>query len=65
MDTIKISILEDGTIKTETDKISGPNHQTAEMFLRGVQEKLGGDVTITHKHGGHEHVHTHEDQHQH
>lgn len=62
-DTIKITILEDGTIKTETDKVSMPNHQNAEMFLRDVGKLAGGTVERknksghTHTHGGITHTH--------
>lgn len=43
-DIIKIEILPDGTIKSETDKVSGPNHQSAESFLGDVAKKAGGQV---------------------
>lgn len=70
MDTINITILEDGTIKTETDKVSMPNHSNAERFLLAMADLCGGTVerrrrvhigaTLTvhdHEHG--EHTHTH------
>lgn len=44
-DVIKINILPDGTIKSETDKVSGPNHQSAESFLGDMAKKAGGQVT--------------------
>jgi hypothetical protein len=43
-DTFKITILEDGTIKTETDKVSMPNHANAEAFLREMGRLAGGSV---------------------
>lgn len=44
-DQVAITILEDGTIKMETDKISGPNHLSAENFLREVSKLAGGETT--------------------
>ena len=44
MDKIIITILDDGTIKTETDAVSMPNHQNAEAFLREVGRLTGGVV---------------------
>ena len=65
-DIINISILEDGTIKMETDKVSMPNHLNAENFLREIGKVAGGKVGITHKHGHHAHTHAlGEHQHQH
>lgn len=66
-DIIKIEILEDGTIKTTTDPISGPNHQSAESFMRTITSLAGGAVSrikraLTHAHAHvHGHVHTHGD----
>ena len=34
MDTMKITILDDGTVKVETNTISQANHMTAEAFMR-------------------------------
>lgn len=63
MDKIKISILDDGTIKVETDKISMPNHMNAEAFLRQMAELAGGEVERKHKHG-YVHIHQNESQQQ-
>lgn len=57
-DRIKISILEDGTIKTDNDGISQPNHQSAEGFLRDVGRLAGGRTEIKLK-SAHLHTHTH------
>ena len=67
-DKIKITILEDGTLKIEADKISQANHVTAEAFMREVKKLAGGSVTITNKaaHAEHGHSHSHgQDAHQH
>jgi len=44
-DNIEFSILEDGTIKITTDKVSMPNHVNAEQFLRAVSQLAGGKTT--------------------
>lgn len=58
MDRITITILEDGTIKTETDEVSNGNHQSAEGFLRDVG-KLAGGIIERKKKAGHTHTHSH------
>jgi hypothetical protein len=64
-DKIQITILPDGTIKMETDKISGPNHLSAEKFVKAVHELAGGETTATrkvvamHNQVHDEHTHTH------
>ena len=63
-DTIKITVLEDGTIKTETDKVSMPNHANAEAFLRDMGRLAGGPVVRKAKHGF-VLSHTHQDGHTH
>jgi hypothetical protein len=74
MDTLKITILPDGTIKTETDKVSMPNHANAEAFLRETARLAGGTTTVKAKqghhhhhtgHGAHEHDHAHDHAHDH
>lgn len=70
MDKIIIEVLEDGTIKTTTDKVSMPNHSNAEGFLREMARlaggtvkrvmRLGADLTSAlraHTHDGHTHSH--------
>ena len=61
VDTIKIEILEDGTISIDTDAISGQNHVSADSFLAEITKLAGGErVTekkrargayVVHKHG--------------
>ena len=51
MDKLTITILEDGTIKTDSDGISAPNHSNAEGFLREVVRLAGGTVKRTLKLG--------------
>jgi len=60
---MKISILEDGTIKVVTDgPVPEEHHQNAEEFLQFIQEKTGGErVTEKLRDGEHHHTHTHKD----
>lgn len=56
-DTITIEILEDGTIKMSTDKISAANHGGAEMLIREMAKEAGGKETRIRKAGAHYHEH--------
>ena len=58
-DELKFEILEDGTIRTTSDKISGANHATADAILSAVAKLAGGDVKIERRGTGHSHTHTH------
>lgn len=49
-DKIKISVLEDGSIKIETDKVSMPNHTNAENFLKEMFKLAGGNLAKKAKH---------------
>lgn len=51
MDTMKITILDDGSLKIETDQISPANHMTAEAFMRNVNQACGDKQERKHKHG--------------
>lgn len=62
MDEIKIEVLEDGTLKITTPKISGANHANADAFLRTTQLTLGGE-TVREKRGGDSHTHHHHSDH--
>jgi hypothetical protein len=48
---MNITILDDGSIKVETDKISQANHMTAEAFMRNIAQAGGGKQQRQHKHG--------------
>lgn len=67
-DEIRVTVLEDGTIKMEADKISMPNHSSAEGFIREVSRLAGGTATrkakTKHAHGTHG-THEHEKDHEH
>lgn len=47
---MQITILDDGTIKVKTDKISQANHMTAEAFMRNIAQAGGGQQERKHKH---------------
>ena len=57
-DTIRIQILPGGLVKLETDRISSPNHLSADRLVRGLEDDLGGDTeshrktesTLVHEH---------------
>lgn len=72
-DAMKIEILEDGTIRTTTDAVSGANHANAEQFLKYMATMAGGetvrqaraDAHHHHGHGHHHHDHDHDHDHEH
>lgn len=59
LDDIAIEILEDGTIKVTTNPVSGPNHASAEAFLREMSKLAGGETTRTRRSDAHTHQHGH------
>jgi hypothetical protein len=56
-DSIKIQILEDGTVSIETDAISGKNHMSADEFLKMVEKLTGGESKRKAKEGHAAHTH--------
>lgn len=69
-DQMTIEVLPDGTIKTETGKVSAANHSNAEAFIREIARLAGGQVRRAmrlgvnlssafnaHTHDGHTHTH--------
>lgn len=64
-DVIDIEILEDGTIKASTSKISAANHLSADGFFSFLsrlcgakaERKAKGNVVHTHSHEGVTHSH--------
>jgi hypothetical protein len=54
-DDITITILDDGRIKIETNKISPANHTTAQKFLETITQLSGGDVIKQKKSKSHSH----------
>jgi hypothetical protein len=63
-DCINVEILEDGTIKSTTDKISAPNHSKADQFFEVLQDFVGGIKSIKRRVGmAYSHVHVHGSHH--
>ncbi len=58
-DTLKIEILDDGTIKVTSDVVSAANHASADKFVTFLARLAGGATTIT-KRSKHTHSHAHE-----
>ncbi len=55
-DEIEIEVLDDGTIKCTTPKISAANHASADGFMKALARMMGGETNIT-KRTAHTHVH--------
>lgn len=65
-DKVKIKILQDGRIVTQTDKISMKNHIEAEEALAELASLLGGlEVKKTSSKTHHDHHHKVEEHHKH
>ena len=63
MDIIDIEILEDGTIKFTTDKVSQANHKSADEFLKFVEEHTTTRKTTPRESKKHHHSHKHSHKH--
>lgn len=66
VDKIKVTVLPDGSLRMETDKVSMANHGNAEMLFRELAKGMGGNVTKVskgHNHHGHSHEHGQEHNH--
>lgn len=59
-DKLDIEILEDGTLRIQTDKISGPNHMSADQLLAEINKLVGGPVQTQKRPHVHTHVHAHQ-----
>jgi len=57
MDKFEIEILEDGTIKIASDKVSGANHANSEQFFKLLAQNAGGESSRVRKGHGHSHAH--------
>jgi len=64
-DEMRITVLEDGSLKIEVDRISAPNHLSAESFLHDTIKLCGGPHKQTRKQGHAHHGHGHGQAHQH
>lgn len=64
-DKLKVTILADGALKIETDKISDANHMSADRFMAFLADELGVVPERVRKTKGHAHAHDHEHDHEH
>lgn len=59
-DVIEFTILDDGTIKWSTSKVSQMNHTSADQLLAEAMKLMPGETKVEQKgHEGHEHTHVH------
>lgn len=68
LDTFKVEILGDGSIKVTTDPISPANHMNAEALLTNIARLAGGETKRERRPDAHTHSHhhhTHEEGHKH
>ena len=49
MDKIRITVLAGGLVKIETDRVSVPNHTSADRLIRSLEEDLGGATQVEKK----------------
>ena len=56
-DELKITILDDGTIKVETDQVGQANHLSADKFLETMARLAGGQTETVRKGNAHTHSH--------
>lgn len=61
-DILTVEILEDGTIKTTTDAVSGANHANAEAFMRELSRMTDAKLSREKRTP---HMHQHVGQHHH
>ena len=52
-------ILEDGTVRTVVDGISGVNHASADALVKGIDGLLAGRVDVQRRGDTHAHAHHH------
>lgn len=58
-DILDVEILEDGTVKITTSKVSAANHMAADQMLTYLARLTGGETTVT-KRTKSVHSHAHE-----
>lgn len=54
-----VEVLPNGSIKITTDKISSPNHVSAERMIREIEKMAGGKVETKRNPKAHGHSHAH------
>lgn len=63
-DKFTIEVLDDGTLKIDTDGISPANHKQADELLKTLVTMLGGNMVQVKKKTRHQHTHLHKHEHQ-
>ncbi|MDE2106355.1 MAG: hypothetical protein KGL39_54570 [Patescibacteria group bacterium] len=61
-DEIDVEVLADGSLKITTDRISGPNHLSAEKLLRDLEEIAATPAQKVRRGRTHTHNHKHLEQ---
>lgn len=56
------TILEDGTVRTLVDGISGVNHASADALVKGIDGLLAGKTTVAKRGDARAHAHHHHEQ---
>ena len=51
-DRMRITLLPGGLVKVETDRVTGPNHLSADRLIRGLEQDLGGETQVDCKRQG-------------
>ena len=62
---MQVTILDDGTVKTESGDMGGVSHKSADQFYAEVARLMGGTVTDVKLKEAHHHHHEHEAAHEH
>jgi hypothetical protein len=61
-DKITFRVLDDGTVRITSPRISGANHASADALVKGVEGLMAGDTTV-HRRTDHAHAHAHNHEH--
>jgi hypothetical protein len=62
-DRITFRVLNDGTVRITSDRISGANHASADALVKGVEGLMAGDTEV-HRRADHAHAHVHDHAHE-
>lgn len=64
-DKMRVTVLDDGRVKIETDNISMAARKSAKDMLSNIEQLLGGETIVEHKDGSHHHIDHGHDGHRH
>lgn len=65
MDEMNLEILEDGSLKIETSKISAANHGNATILVQQIMKNSGGKSKVERRSSHSHHHHKHGEEHHH